>query len=156
MLIDLRAGKARKQQALMFLVHFVQDLHQPLHVGDTGARGGTRFQVRFFDVGSNLHRVWDTQIIERHSRNEDQWLRELEALATPANVATWSKGTPEDWATESLADARLAYRLPGSDEFIKPGAKLGEEYCRFALPIIQRRLEQAGMRLAATLNALFR
>jgi hypothetical protein len=45
---------------------------------------------------------------------------------------------------------------PGSDELIKPSAKLGEEYCQFAQPIVQRRLAQAGVRLAATLNALFR
>ncbi len=145
-LIDPRAGKAEKQQALMFLVHFLQDLHQPLHIGDNGDHGGTRLQVRFFNVGSNLHRVWDSQIIQWHSRDEEQCFRELGALATPANVTTWSRGTVEDWATESLADARLAYRLPGSDELIKPGTRLGEEYCRFTLPIIQRRLAQAGVR----------
>ncbi len=155
-LMDPRTGKAQKQQALMFLVHFVQDLHQPLHVGDTGYRGGTRLQVRFFDLGSNLHRVWDSQAIEWHSRDEDPWFRELEAMVTPANVAVWSRGTVEDWATESLADAKVAYRLPGSDGSIEPGARLGEEYCRTALPIIQRRLTQAGVRLAWILNQIFR
>ncbi len=130
-LINPRAGKEQKQEALMFLVHFIQDLHQPLHVGDAGFRGGTRLQVQFFNVGSNLHRVWDSQVIEWHSRDEDQWFRELEAMVTPANVAALSKGTVEDWATESLNDARLAYRHPGGNEFIEPGSRLGEEYCRF-------------------------
>ncbi len=156
MFTDPRAGKTQKQQALMFLVPFIQDLHQPLHVGDAGFRGGTRLQVRFFDLGSNLHRVWDSQVIEWHSRDEDQWFRELEALAIPANVAAWSRGTVEDWATESLADARLAYRLPGSEESIEPGARLGEEYCRFALPKIRRGLAKSAIRFAATLNALYK
>ncbi len=140
----------------MFLVHFIQNLHQPLHVGDDGYRGGTRLQVRFFDLGSNLHRVWDPQVIQWHSRDENQWLRELEALVTLANVAAWSGGTVEDWATESLADARVAYRLPGTDELITPGTRLGDEYCRFAPRIIQRRLAQAGVRLAWSLNQVFR
>ena len=58
-----KVSRADKQEALKFLVHFIEDLHQPLHVGDTGSRGGNLVQVRFFDVGSNLHRVWDSQII---------------------------------------------------------------------------------------------
>jgi hypothetical protein len=69
-LSDPRASRAKKQQALRFLVHFLQDLHQPLHVGDTGSRGGNLVQVRFFNLGTNLHRAWDSQIIEWHSTNK--------------------------------------------------------------------------------------
>jgi len=145
-LSDIQASRAEKGRALRFLVHLIQDLHQPLHVGDTGSRGGNLIQVRFFNVGSNLHRVWDSQIIEWHSTDEATWLRELNALATPQMVAAWSKGSVEDWATESLAQARLAYRLPGTDRLIQSGTKLGEDYCRFALPIIQLRLAQSAVR----------
>ena len=53
---------------------------------------------------------------------------------TPEKAAAWSKGTVEDWATESLADARLAYRLPGSNEFIKRGARLGKGYASSRYP----------------------
>jgi hypothetical protein len=84
------------------------------------------------------------------------WLRELNALATPQMAAAWSKGRPEDWATESLTEARLAYRLPGTDRLIPSGMKLGEDYCRFALPIIQRRLAQSAVRVASTLNQIFK
>jgi hypothetical protein len=112
-LSDIQASRAEKGRALRFLVHLIQDLHQPLHVGDTGSRGGNLIQVRFFNVGSNLHRVWDSQIIEWHSTDEATWLRELNALATPQMAAAASKGTVEDWATGSRAEARLAYRLPG-------------------------------------------
>jgi len=51
--------------------------------------------------------------MERHSTDEATWLRELNALATPQMAAAASKGTVEDWATGSRAEARLAYRLPG-------------------------------------------
>jgi len=155
-LSDPRALRAEKQEALRFLVHFIQDLHQPLHVGDTGSRGGNLVQVRFFDVASNLHQVWDFRVMEWHSTDEGTWLRELNALATPQMAAAWSKGSVEDWATESLAEARLAYCLPGTDRLIPSGTKLGEDYCRFALPIIQVRLAQSAVRLAATLNQIFR
>ncbi len=155
-LLDRNAWRDERRQALKFLVHLIQDLHQPLHVGDTGTRGGNLVQVRFFDTGSNLHRMWDSQIIEWHSVNEAAWAAELEAIATPAAVQAWSKGTVEDWATESLADARLAFRLPGTDRLINSGTRLGDGYCRFALPIIQQRLAQAGIRVALTLHEVFK
>jgi hypothetical protein len=71
-------------------------------------------------------------------------------------VAEWSKGNPEDRATESLADAKLAYRTPGGDVLLRSGAKLGKDYCNFALPIIRRQLAKSGVRVAATLNAIFK
>ncbi len=69
--------------------------------------------------------------------------RELDPFATPEQVASWSRDAVEDWATESLADARLAYRLPGTDRLMESGTKLGEEYCRFAPPFIHRHLAKA-------------
>ena len=70
-------------------------------------------------------------------------------------AAAWSKGSVEDWATESLADAKLAYCVPGSDKLIPSGLKLGEDYCRSALPIIQLRLAQSAIRVASRLNQIF-
>jgi hypothetical protein len=63
-------------------------------------------------------------------------------------VSMWSNGTVVDWATESLMEANLAYRLPGTDRLIASGTKLGEDYCRFALPIIELRLAQSAVRVA--------
>jgi len=151
-----RASRAERRQALRFFVHFLQDLHQPLHVGDTGSRGGNLVQVRFFNFGTNLHRVWDSRIIEWYSKDEAAWLREVNAIATPQMSAAWVKGTVEDWTSESLKEAKLAYRLPGTDRLIPSGAKLGEEYCRLALPIIQLRLAQSAVRVASTLNEILR
>jgi len=63
-LSDPRASRAEKRQSLRFLVHFIQDLHQPLHVGETGSRGGNLVQVRFFDMGTKLHQAWDFRIMD--------------------------------------------------------------------------------------------
>jgi hypothetical protein len=154
--MDPRADRSEKQEALKCLVHFIEDLHQPLHVGDNNDRGGNLIQVRFFNRGSSLHRVWDSQIIEYKSANEQDWLRDINSLATSKNVAEWSRGTPEDWATESLQLAKKAYCFPGTQNLIKSGTALDDDYCRMALPIIQMQLAKAGVRVAATLNAIFR
>ena len=109
-----------------------------------------------FNVGTNLHQMWDFRVMESHSTDEAMWLQELNSLATPQMAAAWSKGTVEEWATESLADVKLAYCLPGTDRLIASGTKLGEDYCQSALPIIQLRLAQSAVRSAATLNQIFR
>jgi len=153
---DPAAGKAEKQQAIKFLIHFICDLHQPLHVGDTGSRGGNMIQVRFFNVGSNLHRVWDTQIMERHSESVKGWVDSLNTLADQTLAAEWAKGTPADWATESLQEAKAAYRVPGTETIIDPGTRLGDGYCRMAIPIIQEQLAKAGIRTAWILNNIFK
>jgi nuclease S1 len=150
------AGKPEKEMALKFLVHLVADLHQPLHVGDNGDKGGNLLQVRFFGEGSNLHRVWDYQIMERHTENEQVWMWDLTFVAKPKMVARWSGGTPEDWATESLILAKAAYRFPGSGTLIRPGARLDSAYCGPALPVIQQQLAKAGIRIAWLLNSIFR
>jgi len=149
------AGRAEKQQALKFLVHLVADLHQPLHVGDNNDRGGNLLQVRFFGQGSNLHRVWDYQIMERHTENEGVWMWDITFQANPKRVAEWSAGSPEEWATESLILAKSARRPPGSQSWLKPGASITPEYCANALPAIQRQLAKASIRTAWMLNRIF-
>lgn len=150
-LADANAPKVERREALRFLVHFVQDMHQPLHVGHRGDRGGNDLQVQFFGKGSNLHRVWDSGLLERQATGEAAWLAEIAALATPENVAKWKGGTVEDWATESLLKAKAAY-LDGA---LKKGAKLDREYQELGLPIARERLAQSGVRLAEMLNAMF-
>ena len=151
-----QAERPQKQQALKFLIHLIGDLHQPLHVGDNNDRGGNQLQVRFFGVGSNLHRLWDSQVMERHTKNEKVWLWDFDFVANPTMVSEWSKGTPADWATESLRIAGEAYCVPGSDKRMRSGARLGNEYYRFALPVIRTQLAKAGIRIAFVLNAIFR
>jgi hypothetical protein len=141
-----------RRLALRFVVHLVGDVHQPLHVGDNG---GNRTQVRFFNRGSNLHHVWDSLIIEHTERDEDRWLARLIEMDTAANRTDAQRGTIEFWASESLRTAREAYRDPVTGERIKPGARLGDGYQAANLPVVKRRLYQAGVRLAMVLNGLW-
>ena len=129
--------------ALRFLVHFVEDLHMPMHVGDNNDKGGNRTQVRFFDRGTNLHSLWDSGMIEYVCDTEDFWLRDLAALDTTEARAAAMKGTIEDWATESLLAARQAYQVPETGKRLKSGQKLADAYLDANLPVARRRLYQA-------------
>ena len=67
--------------ALRFLFHCIEDMHQPCHVGDNHDNAGNQSQVRWFDNGSNMHRVWDSGIIGWAGTTEEFWLGDLAALA---------------------------------------------------------------------------
>jgi hypothetical protein len=144
-----------RRMALRFLVHLVEDLHMPLHVGDNHDRGGNDTQVRFFDEGTNMHRLWDGDMIARADADEDRWLANLVAMDTHEARTKAMAGTVEDWATESLLAAREAYKDPATGRKIQPGTKLGEPYQATNLPVARRRLYQGGVRLAMVLNEVF-
>ena len=107
------------------------------------------------NVGTG-RRLLDRQLIDRYSRNEAQWVQELNALATRENSAEWAQGSVADWATESLKAAKLLYRKPGSQDILRPGTKLGEEYYTIALPVVRERLARSGVRLAGMLNQMLK
>ena len=156
-LANRRAPRRDRQIALLFLVHLTEDIHQPLHVGDNHDRGGNLTQVQFLGRGTNLHRLWDTDLIREIDRDERAWVERIGRSISPKNVEDWSRGDVEDWATESLLEARKAYHYPeGSKQLIASGTRVGDDYTAFARPIIERRLAQAGVRLANELNAAFR
>ena len=157
LLADRSAPKAERTRALLFLVHFVEDVHNPLHVGDNHDRGGNLTQVQYYSdpVATNLHRVWDSQILEDASKNDNRWVESIAPLLTRENIAAWSKGDPDAWADESLQEAKKAYQNPpgsSSGKAITRGSRIGREYSEYALPVIRKRLAQAGVRLANELN----
>ncbi len=152
---DTTAPRLQRQEALKYLVHFLQDMHQPVHVGHRADRGGNDLQVQFFDEGSNLHRVWDSGLIEHTKPTEADLTKNLEARITPELADQWSQGSVEDWANESLLAAKGAYLIPETRKEIPKGAKLGQPYYEANLPVAELRVEQAGVRLATILNAIF-
>ncbi len=154
-LADPKASRHDRQEALKFLIHFVEDMHQPVHVGHRGDKGGNDLQVQFFDQGSNLHSVWDSGLIGHAKHDEKEWVEILSKAITPELADSWSQGTPAEWATESLDIARGAYVNPDDNKELKNGAKLGQAYQDANLPLAERRIEMAGVRLAWILNTTF-
>ena len=145
-LADRQESLAERRDALRFLVHFVVDLHQPLHVGRESDRGGNRIDV---DPGTgepvNLHRFWDTEAVELTGLAPEEYARSLsETIA--ANADEWEHDTLMDWAHESRE------LRPDVYDFNSRNNRLTREYLTNAERITRLRLAQAGVRLGAEIN----
>jgi len=134
--------------ALEFLVHYVGDVHQPLHVGYGDDEGGNKVKVEFFNKKGNLHQVWDEFIIQRWNSDYQSATSELEAMIAqnPDQVNKYLRVTdPILWANESFG-----YVL--STVYDYPSTNLGTTYYDRNLPIVKQRLIAAGVRLGQLLN----
>lgn len=148
-LADAGAADSARAEALRFLLHFLGDMHQPLHVGDRGDRGGNDFKVRWRGKDTNLHSVWDGDLPTAWSVDEGAYLKRLRdriARMTPGERIEMASGTIEEWV---IAGGRLsrdvAYAAP-------EGGTIPADYLGKAGPVIDLVLLQAGLRLARILN----
>jgi nuclease S1 len=155
-LSDRSASADKRLLALRFVVHLVADVHQPVHVGDNGDRGGNDLQLRFYRRGTNLHKLWDRDLLEQFSSDEETWAKSVEAILRPDDVRAWSGGSPSDWANESLALAKQAYTGFTGESPMTSGTTIGTQYEAAALPLVRRRLAQAAVRLASMLDQALR
>ncbi len=148
-LADRQLSRAEREEALRFLVHFVADLHQPLHCGDRRDRGGNDVPVIFRQRPTNLHSTWDTPLLLEALQREGVRERLLRR-ASFRELDGVTRGGPEDWVWDSQRWSReAAYAtLPAE----RP-ALLGDEYAEAAYPVIERQIRAGGLRLAAMLNA---
>jgi hypothetical protein len=131
---------------LLYLFHLIGDLHQPLHVGYPEDKGGNTYQVSFFGQGTNLHHVWDTDIIEYEKLTLESVL-EAEKK-NPKQIADIQKIDILQWANDSRSYLNLVYSLDGHT--------MNENYIRKALPVIESQLYNAGLRLASVLQRYYR
>jgi hypothetical protein len=157
-LADKSAPKEKRAEALKYLVHFVGDIHQPLHCAErNGDKGGNARLVFFEDrpKAMNLHSVWDSAILIQHkgrTRNAD-YADALNAKITDEQARKWSKGTPTDWANEShnVAVNEVYADVPADG----PPPKLSSDYIEKSGKVIDEQLEKGGVRLATILNRCF-
>jgi hypothetical protein len=154
---DCSKPLTERSEALKFLVHFVADVHQPLHAetrfGSDGKddRGGNDVAVTFFDQKTNLHTVWDTSLIMHTVYNWGAYVTRLQTgWLNGRDVSALQGGTPIDWAMEAHQFAQnVAYDFPA-------GGVLGDEYFAKASPVVDRQLALAGIRLARLLQEALR
>jgi hypothetical protein len=135
-----------EQERLKMLVHLVGDIHQPLHVGLGPDRGGNGIKVMWFRADSNLHRVWDSDMIDDKGLSYSElatWI----GPPTAAELATWQKASVRDWATESMGYRKQVYDYGDG--------KMGYQYSYKYFKIVKLRLLQSGVRLAAVLNEIY-
>lgn len=133
-------------QHLRMLIHLIGDIHQPLHVGTGNDRGGNDIKVTWFRTESNLHRVWDSDMIDGTKLSYTELAESLDK-PEEAQIQTWQKSTVFDWATESMGYRHQVYDYGDG--------KLGYLYSYKYFHIVRHRLLQAGIRLAGVLNDIY-
>jgi hypothetical protein len=145
-LADRRRPDAERRDALKFLVHLVGDVHQPLHASSRTDKGGNDFQISLRGKGSNLHSVWDREIIGQRRLDPLAYADLLsERAPLPADPTGGSIRPAVDWALESCKLVETAGLYP-------PGHVVDEDYLARQQPIVETRLRQAGARLANMIN----
>ncbi len=154
---DPRTAAPERRLALQYLLHFVGDVHQPLHAADDHDRGGNRKIVRAPGIRAhNLHHDWDTVFVARLGTDETGIAQRLIADISPSQRRRWSAGTPADWAMESFRAAKShAYAtLPAAG---RPNHyELTAAYVADATAVTAEQLSKAGVRLAHLLNQSLR
>lgn len=138
-----------RREALLFLTHFIGDVHQPLHVTPNQFRSGSDLKGRFRGKDTDLHVMWDRVLIEDGGARWQDTAARLQTAITLLQRTTWLSSSPIDWAQESYAEvrqARVGYSAASR------GFDLGDAYAAANLPTIETRLSMAGVRLARTLT----
>lgn len=140
---DLNSTKTeerKRKEALMILIHLVGDLHQPLHVGYGDDRGGNAIEVNYEGHLTNLHHIWDTDILRHNRISKEQVLEKARELKTTGV----EKGSIVSWMEEGRT------LLPSVYDF--PARNINDAYMRKQKPVVESQLAKAGIRLAYLLN----
>jgi hypothetical protein len=148
-LADRKASKAKRANALRFVIHFVGDVHQPLHAGFSHDRGGNDFQVRYGRDGGNLHGFWDQDIIraDRGRLAVNPHADDVFAAPGPDGDWHWHDNAAATWAEASCSVVQ-------QPDFYPPRGRIDDAYVRRFAPVVDDQLEAAGHRLAALLNQI--
>ena len=133
---------------LRCLIHLVGDVHQPLHVGRGDDRGGNDIRLKWFSNDSNLHRVWDSDMIEHQRWSASELAAEIDRLS-PKEIVALQQTDLRVWASESMALRPQIYQLP--DDLVLRWAYLSQNWHS-----VEERLLQAGIRLAGLLNEIYK
>lgn len=133
---------------LKMLIHLIGDLHQPMHIGRAEDKGGNDIKVKWFYKDTNLHRVWDSQMIESYGMSYSELAENADNLAR-AQVNSLQKGTIVDWVNETQLLTKEIYNS------IEIGENLQYAYSYKHLNTARTQMQMAGIRLAKVLNDLF-
>lgn len=134
---------------LKMLVHLIGDLHQPMHVSRAEDKGGNSIQLQWFGEGTNLHRVWDKNLIESYGMTYTELATELDKVSRKERKKI-QEGSIFDWAEESHEICAEIY------ESAAAGDKLGYQYSYKYNDVLFQQLQRGGLRLAKVLNDLFK
>ncbi|RKR82985.1 S1/P1 nuclease [Mucilaginibacter gracilis] len=140
--------KRDKVMALKFLVHFIGDLHQPMHVSHVDDKGGNNISIWFNGADGNLHGLWDSDLIDRDGLSYEKMAATYDT-ATPEQIQKWQSDSLMIWIWESYQIAEILY----SEAADNP--KFDHDYYQNHLSTLHSRIEKGGIRLAGVLNNIF-
>ncbi len=144
---DVSLGQ--KKMYLRLLIHFIGDVHQPMHAGRREDLGGNRIKVTWFNNPTNLHAVWDETLVNFQQLSYTEYASAIN-FTTLEQRQTWQKQPLSEWIAESYSIAEQLYA-----NITKPDQRLGYEYNFRYLDTVNNRLLKGGVRLAGLLNAIF-
>lgn len=133
---------------LKLLVHFIGDLHQPMHIGRREDKGGNTIQVQWFGKGTNLHRVWDENMIDSYKMSYSDLADNAEDLSKK-QIEAIEKGTVIDWVHEVHKLTKDVYNS------VKVGENLRYRYSYLYFNIARKQIQIGGIRLAKILNDIY-
>jgi hypothetical protein len=136
-----------EQFALKSLIHLVGDIHQPLHVGNGEDKGGNDVKVTFFGDKSNLHRVWDSDMIDFEQLSYQEYAQWVD-VASKEQIEVWQNDSVLVWTNEGVAMRESVYAIPED-------SKLSYLYVHDHIYEVNERLLKAGIRLAGILNEIY-
>jgi hypothetical protein len=142
------ASRADKAFHLKLLIHFIGDLHQPMHVGLSSDKGGNDFQVQWYRDGTNLHSVWDTKMIESYGMSYTELAHNMPQINKKERKSI-AAGDHRDWMRDSRKVIKEIYARTDK------GDQLGYRYMYEHFNTVRNQLQKGGIRLAALLNELF-
>lgn len=148
---ELKAGNldpAKEAELLKMLIHLVEDIHQPLHVGTGDDKGGNDVKIEFFGQKTSLHGLWDSGMIERQGMSFTEIGNELYRRLTPQMKANYQKATMEDWLKEAVELRPRVYDLPENK-------KLSYAYVYKHYSVAEERMIAASVRLAQILTEIY-
>jgi hypothetical protein len=148
---ELKKKDISKENQLLYLrmlIHIVEDVHQPMHTAHADDKGGNDFKVTWFSTPTNLHSVWDSQLIDFQQLSYTEYAAAINHT-TPGQRAEWQKAPISQWLFESNQIAEKLYTE------IKPSDTLKYDYNFNHIATLNQQMLKAGVRLAGILNQLF-
>jgi hypothetical protein len=145
-LADRETDKEKRRQSLAWICHLVGDLHQPLHAGFGADRGGNDFDIVFNGEQMNLHRFWDSGLINQHAESWQNLVGLLSTASLTQAGANWSPGMVNDWTNES-------HKLVVEGFYPEP-VDIDKTYEQQSWELVQQRLTTASTRLALIINSV--
>jgi hypothetical protein len=133
---------------LKMLIHLIGDLHQPMHVGLAEDKGGNDFKLQWFNKDSNLHAIWDNEMIDSYGMGYTELAKNADLL-NKEDVEAIQKGSIIDWVNDTHNLTRKVYAN------VKPNENLRYNYSYDNFETVRTQLQKAGIRLAKVLNELF-